>query len=103
MNNSIYPCLWFDGKAKEAADLYCNTFSNAAISFESPMVVIFTIEGKTIMGLNGGPMFSITPAISFFVACDTEDEIQKIWDRLMDGGKIMMALDKYPWSDKYGW
>jgi predicted 3-demethylubiquinone-9 3-methyltransferase (glyoxalase superfamily) len=55
------------------------------------------------MGLNGGPQFKINPSISFFVYCDSEEEIEKKWEYLSDGGSIMMALDKYPWNDKYGW
>jgi predicted 3-demethylubiquinone-9 3-methyltransferase (glyoxalase superfamily) len=66
------------------------------------MVVMFEIEGKKIMGLNGGPMFSINPSISFFVTCQTNEEIETIWNKLIDGGSAMMALDKYPWGEKYG-
>jgi len=50
--NTIFPCLWFDGNAKEAADFYCSTFGNSKITMASPMVVMFEIEGKKIMGLN---------------------------------------------------
>jgi predicted 3-demethylubiquinone-9 3-methyltransferase (glyoxalase superfamily) len=103
MLNTIYPCLWFDGQAKAAADLYCSIFSNSKITTDTPMVVQFEIEGKKIMGLNGGPMFKINPSISLFVSCQTNEEIEHIWNKLMDGGKAMMPLDKYPWSEKYGW
>ena len=67
MTNQIYPCLWFDGKAKEAAEFYCSIFSNSKITTDTPMVVKWEIEGTTIMGLNGGPMFTINPSISLFV------------------------------------
>ena len=67
------------------------------------MVVQFQIEGKKIMGLNGGPNFKITPAISLFVTCQTDEEIETVYNKLMEGGTAMMALDKYPWSEKYGW
>jgi predicted 3-demethylubiquinone-9 3-methyltransferase (glyoxalase superfamily) len=103
MNNKIYPCLWFDGQAKAAADFYCATFSNSKITVESPMVVKFEIEGFPLMGLNGGPMFKINPSISFFVTCTTDEEIERVWKKLSEGGKIMMALNEYPWSKKYGW
>ena len=103
MNNSIYPCLWFDGEAKEAASFYCSIFNNSAITVESPMVVKFIIEGKTIMGLNGGPMFKINPAISFFVTCQSNEEIESYWNKLIEGGNAMMALNNYPWAEKYGW
>lgn len=103
MNNTLYPCLWFDGNAKEAADLYCATFENSKMLTDSPMMVQFEIEGKKIMGLNGGPMFKINPSISMLVSCQSNEEIERIWSRLAEGGKVMMALDKYPWSEKYGW
>jgi len=103
MNNNIYPCLWFDGKAKEAAEFYCNIFANSKITADTPMVVQFEIEGKRIMGLNGGPMFKITPAISLFVTCESDAEIENIYHKLIAGGSAMMPLDKYPWSEKYAW
>ena len=103
MNNSIFPCLWFDGNAKEAAELYCNVFGNSKITVDTPMVVQFEIEGKKLMGLNGGPIFTINPSISLFVTCETDEEIDRIYKMLSEGGQVMMALDKYPWSQKYGW
>jgi predicted 3-demethylubiquinone-9 3-methyltransferase (glyoxalase superfamily) len=103
MNNSIYPCLWFNQQAKEAATFYCSVFNNAKIIADTPMVVKFEIEGKVIMGLNGGPMFKINPAISLFVTCQSNEEIENTWNKLIEGGTAMMPLDKYPWSEKYGW
>jgi len=103
MNNNIFPCLWFDGNAKEAAEFYCTVFSNAKITTDTPMVVQFEVEGKKLMGLNGGPMFKITPSISLFVTCSTTEEIDTIYHKLMEGGNAMMTLDKYPWSEKYAW
>jgi predicted 3-demethylubiquinone-9 3-methyltransferase (glyoxalase superfamily) len=103
MSNSIYPCLWFDGNAKEAATFYCSAFSNAKITADTPMVVKFEIEGQMIMGLNGGPMYKINPSISFLVNCETTEETENLWNKLIEGGSAMMPLDKYPWSEKYGW
>lgn len=103
MNNKLQPCLWFDGQAKNAATFYCSIFSNAKIVVDTPMVVKFELEGKMIMGLNGGPKFRINPSISFFVTCTSVEEIEQTWEKLMDGGKAMMPLAKYPWSEKYGW
>jgi len=103
MNNNIFPCLWFDGKAKEAADFYCSIFSNSKVTVNTPMVVQFEIEGKKLMGLNGGPMFKINPSISLFVTCHTNEEIEDVYNKLVEGGSAMMALDKYPWSEKYAW
>lgn len=103
MINKISPCLWFDGKSKEAADFYCTVFGNSKIVFESPMVVNFEIEGFPITALNGGPAFSINPSISLFVYCTTDEEIHSLWDKLLQGGTAMMNLNEYPWSKKYGW
>jgi predicted 3-demethylubiquinone-9 3-methyltransferase (glyoxalase superfamily) len=103
MNNNIYPCLWFDSNAKEAAEFYCTVFSNSKITADTPVVVQFEIEGKKLMGINGGPMFKINPSISLFVTCKTNEEIEGIYNKLIEGGGAMMALDKYPWSEKYGW
>lgn len=103
MQSKIFPCLWFDGKAKEAAEFYTSIFDHSRITTENPIVVMFEIEGQKIMGLNGGPQFSITPAISFFVTCATEEEIDLIWNKLSQEGSALMPLNKYPWSERYGW
>ena len=99
----MYPCLWFDGKAKEAATFYTSAFDNSKILSENPIVVMYELEGIPFMALNGGPMFTINPSISFFVYCKSEEEIDKKWQQLSAGGSVLMALDKYPWNDKYGW
>jgi predicted 3-demethylubiquinone-9 3-methyltransferase (glyoxalase superfamily) len=103
MNNTIYPCLWFDGNAKQAAEFYCSVFQNSKIIDDTPMVVTFELNGKLIMGLNGGPMFRFNPSISLFVYCETLEETNSVWNRLMAGGKALMPIDKYPWSERYGW
>lgn len=103
MKNTIYPCLWFDGKAREAADLYCSLFPDSFINYESPMVVRFKLGELQFMGLNGGPMFTPNASISFFVVCETKEELKKAWIGLLDGGQILMPLDNYPWSELYGW
>ena len=103
MKNKIFPCLWFDGQAKEAAALYCSIFNESKITVDTPMVVNFELAGQKFMGLNGGPVFKINPSISFYVACKTEEEVHTLWNALIEGGFAMMALDKYPWSEKYGW
>jgi len=104
MTNQIHPCLWFDGKAKEAAEFYCSVIKNSKITTNTPIVVTFELNGKKIMGLNGGPMFKINPSISLFISCETLDETNEIWNKLIaDGGKALMPIDKYPWSERYGW
>jgi predicted 3-demethylubiquinone-9 3-methyltransferase (glyoxalase superfamily) len=103
MNNKIYPCLWFDGQAKAAAELYTTVFGDCKITVDTPMVVNFELFGKKFMGLNGGPMFKINPSISIMVTCESDEEIENAYNKLLDGGSIMMPLDKYPWSEKYAW
>jgi len=103
MTNQIYPCLWFDGNAKAAANVYCSIFKNSKITANTALVVNFELNGKKIMGLNGGPMFKINPSISFFVECESIDETNEIWNKLIDGGKALMPIDKYPWRERYGW
>jgi predicted 3-demethylubiquinone-9 3-methyltransferase (glyoxalase superfamily) len=102
MNNNIHPCLWFDGNAKAAADLYCSLFPNSKINADTPMVVNFELAGQKFMGLNGGPMFKPNASISFTVICETDDETNELWKHLSAGGMIMMPLDKYEWSERYG-
>jgi predicted 3-demethylubiquinone-9 3-methyltransferase (glyoxalase superfamily) len=103
MEKSIYPCLWFNGDAKEAAELYCSAFPGSEIKDANPMVVTFYIKGKRFMGLNGGPQYKPNPAVSFFQIFGSEAEINHAWDLLSSDGKVMMALDTYPWSSMYGW
>ena len=104
MTNQIHPCLWFDGKAREAAELYCSVIKNSKITTDTGLVVIFNLNGKKIMGLNGGPIYKINPSISLFISCETLDETNEIWNKLIaDGGKALMPIDKYPWSERYGW
>jgi predicted 3-demethylubiquinone-9 3-methyltransferase (glyoxalase superfamily) len=103
MTNKIYPCLWFNGNAAEAAGFYCSVFRHSEILDSNPMVVTFKSGGQKFMCLNGGPQFSFSPSISFYVVCETVDEVDSYWNALADGGKIMMPLDKYDWSERYGW
>lgn len=100
MKNEIFPCLWFDGQAKAAAEFYNSVFKNSKILSESPMVVTFELNGKRFMGLNGGPQFKFNEAISFVVNCDTQEEIDYHWNKLTaDGGKESMC----GWlKDKFG-
>ena len=103
MKNKLYPCLWFDGTAKQAAELYAASFGNTVITADNGMVVMFEIDGCKIMGLNGGPMFKPNASISLFAVFENEKEIDAAWEKLNDGGAVFMPLNKYPWSEKYGW
>ena len=103
MKNKLFPCLWFNGNAKQAVELYSAAFGNTKIIADTGMVVMFEISGCKIMGLNGGPIFTPNASISLFVMFDNENEMDTSWKKLSDGGAVFMPLNKYPWSDKYGW
>lgn len=99
MIHPIFTCLWFDGKAKEAAELYCSIFPNSKIISENPMAVVFELNGVRFMGLNGGPMYSFSPATSHVITCDTQEEIDHFWEKLGAGGKY----NQCGWlDDKFG-
>ncbi|MGE0174333.1 MAG: VOC family protein [Oligoflexales bacterium] len=116
---NITPCLWYDNQAEEAAKLYTSIFSKSKILSTarygksgsqisgrkegSVMTVEFEIEGLRFTGLNGGPFFKFSPSVSFCVWCKDEKEIDNLWAKLSEGGSVLMELEKYPWSEKYGW
>ncbi|MCC7086108.1 MAG: VOC family protein [Pirellulales bacterium] len=111
----IMPCLWYDSQAEQAANFYCSIFKNSKIHHVarygaeaakmsgqpvgSVLTVTFQLEGQEFMGLNGGPIFKFTPAISFVTNCETQDEIDSLWSRLLDGGQESQC----GWlTDKFG-
>ena len=100
MENQIYPCLWFDGQAQEAAQFYCSVFKNSKIITDNQMVVTFELNGKKFMGLNGGPEFKFNEAVSFVVDCETQEDIDHYWSKLTsDGG----SEGRCGWlTDKFG-
>ncbi|KAA0128250.1 VOC family protein [Chryseobacterium sp. SN22] len=102
MNNDIFPCLWYDGDAKESAEFYCKVF-NGKITADTPMVMNIDLFGQKLMLLNGGPHFRKNASVSFMVICETEDEVLQYWDPISEDGMVLMPLDSYPWSRKYGW
>jgi len=107
----ITPFLWFDGNAEEAANFYISIFKNSKMGKisrygdagpgpkGSAMSVTFQLEGQEFFALNGGPQFKFTPAISFFVNCETQQEVDELWDKLSAGGRT----DRCGWlQDKFG-
>jgi predicted 3-demethylubiquinone-9 3-methyltransferase (glyoxalase superfamily) len=102
---TITPFLWFDGKAEEAMNFYLSVFKNGKVTNVMPgpngtvMSATFELDGQKFMALNGGPMFNFTPAISFFVNCETQQEVDELWDKLSEGG----SKERCGWlKDKYG-
>lgn len=111
MINKITPFLWFDNNLSEAIDFYTSIFKNTQVlnvvrySDAGPgpkgdvMTATFVIEGQTFMALNGGPMFKFTEAVSFFVNCETQQEIDELWEKLSAGGE----KSRCGWlKDKFG-
>ena len=100
MIKPMYPCLWFDGNARAAADFYCTIFPNSKIINDAGTVVNFELNGQFFMGLNGGDMFTFNEAISFVIPCKDQEEIDHYWYKLIaDGGKE----GNCGWcKDKYG-
>ncbi|HEY3196574.1 MAG TPA: VOC family protein [Nitrospirales bacterium] len=111
----ITPCLWFDDKAEEAVNFYVSIFKNSKIGNiarygeagaevsgrpkGTVMTVAFQLEGQEFLALNGGPVFNFTEAISFIVNCETQEEIDKMWEKLSAGGE----KGRCGWlKDKYG-
>jgi predicted 3-demethylubiquinone-9 3-methyltransferase (glyoxalase superfamily) len=90
----ITPFLWFDGKAEEAMNFYVSIFKNARIlsisrSGEGGQVTggTFQLDGQEFFALNGGPQFTFSPAVSFFVNCETQQEVDELWEKLSEGGE----------------
>ena len=96
-NNKISTFLWYENRAEEAANFYVSVFENSKILSVSEVpagpasggaVVEFELEGRRFSAIDGGPMFSFTPAISFVVTCESQEEIDYYWERLSEGGEL---------------
>lgn len=110
--NKITPHLWFDTQAVEATRFYTSTFpdsriTNTSVIYDTPSgdcdVVAFELFEQPFMAISAGPFFQFTPAVSFAVACKSKDEVDEYWAALSEGGKALMPLDSYPFSERYGW
>ncbi|HEY8100219.1 MAG TPA: VOC family protein [Burkholderiaceae bacterium] len=108
---NIYPCLWFDDQAEEAANFYVSIFKNAKIldtthylegapkPAGSVMTVEFILDGQQFLALNGGPQFKFSPAISMVAKCETQADIDYLWEKLLVGGQEVQC----GWlTDKFG-
>jgi predicted 3-demethylubiquinone-9 3-methyltransferase (glyoxalase superfamily) len=99
MTKPIYTCLWFNGNAKEANDFYRSIFKEYTLISENPFTVIFEINNTRFMALNGGPEYTFSPATSFVITCDTQEEIDHYWEKLGEYG----TYNKCGWlTDKFG-
>lgn len=119
MKKNIKTCLWFNNQAEEAVGFYTGIFNDSRVGntshygkegFEQhgmPEGTLLTAEvqlaGRNFLFLNGGPAFTPNPSVSFFVVCDSAEEVDHYWDKLKEDGNILMPLDKYEWSERYAW
>ena len=121
----IIPHLWFDKEAKEAAEFYTSIFphskiTNTTVLSDTPSgdadVVSFVLWNQQFMSISAGPLFKFNPSVSFMVNFDpllfgssstrdkdAREKIDEVWNKLAEGGQVLMAIDKYPFSERYGW
>jgi len=114
----IIPHLWYNKEAKEAADFYTSIFPDSKITNVTTIrntpsgdcdIVSFQLWGYAFMSISAGPLFAFNPSISFMINFDpskdknTRERMDEMWAKLSEGGKVLMALDKYPFSEHYGW
>lgn len=115
----IVPYLWYDDQAGDAVEFYTSAFRNSRVISTahytgtaakasgkpegSLMSTTFELDGLTIAALNGGPQYTFSPALSFFVHCSTDEYLKSLWDKLSQDGTVLMKLAQYPFSPKFGW
>jgi predicted 3-demethylubiquinone-9 3-methyltransferase (glyoxalase superfamily) len=108
----IIPHLWFDTQAGAAADFYLSVFPGSKdlgryVIEDTPsgdaQSVTIELYGQKFMFISAGPFFTINPSVSFLIACSSKEEVDALWNRLIEGGSAMMELDSYPFSEHYGW
>ncbi|SHM78588.1 VOC family protein [Gracilibacillus kekensis] len=117
-NQNIVPHLWYDKEAKEAAEFYASIFPDSRITSITPLddtpsgdshLVSFELWGQKFLSINAGPIFKFNPSVSFMVNFDPKsdkeaiEKINMVWSKLSEGGTVLTPLDKYSFSDKYGW
>lgn len=108
----ITPHLWFDNQAREAAEFYVSLLPGSKITNVTTIsgtpsgdcdIVSFELAGSPFMAISAGPLFKFNPSISFHIRCATKEEVDAIWEKLSPGGNVLMPLDSYPFSERYGW
>ncbi len=108
----IIPHLWFDKQAREAAEFYVALIPGSKITNVTTLsgtpsgdcdLVSFELARQPFMAISAGPLFKFNPSVSFHIKCATKGEVDAIWEQLSPGAKILMPLDSYPFSERYGW
>ncbi len=110
--HKITPHLWFDKEAQQASEFYVSLFPGSRITnrmrlSDTPSgdcdVMSFELAGQPFMAISAGPLFKFNPSVSFHARCGTKEEVDAVWAKLSPGGKVLMPLDRYPFSERYGW
>lgn len=120
VNQKIIPTLWFEGKAEEAMSFYVSIFPNSKINYIKKwtgemllsnesikdgtiMFGSFVLDWMQFYALDAGSIYKFNSSISFYVVFETVAEVEEVWYKLAEGGKVLMPLDHYDWSERYGW
>ena len=125
IKQSIAPHLWYNKEAKEAAEFYASIFPDSTVLNVSTLpdtpsgdseVVSFELWGQKFMGISAGPLFKFNPSVSFIVNFDplmfdpspareknAREMLDEVWEKLSDGGTVLMPIDQYPFSERFGW
>ncbi|HLL80004.1 MAG TPA: VOC family protein [Ktedonobacteraceae bacterium] len=108
----ITPHLWFDKEAKVAAEFYTSLLPDSKVTHITTLhntpsgdcdVVSFVLANQPFMAISAGPLFKFNPSISFHIKLKTKEEVDAIWEKLSSGGKVLMPLNAYPFSERFGW
>jgi len=108
----ISPFLWYDKEAGEAANFYTSIFEDSGVQQRTVLhntpsgdveIVRISLMGYELTLMSAGPLFKFNPSISFFVGCKTPQKVDEIWEKLSQGGSVLMPLGQYPHSERYGW
>ncbi len=111
-SQKITPHLWYDTQAKEAAEFYTSLFENSRVNSVTTLhdtpsgdsdIVTFELAGQSFMAISAGPIFEFNPSVSLLVVCESIEEVDALWEKLGEGGAALMPLDRYPFSERYGW
>lgn len=103
MNNNIYPCIWLDKNGEHVARYYESIFPDTHITRDTGLVQMLSISGQNLMLLSAGRQFKPNASISFLIANEAAQETERLFDKLAEEGTVLMPLDAYPFSSKYGW
>ncbi len=103
MNQHICPCIWIANTMNESIDFYSSLFNQTNIISQSPLVSYIELMGTKFMLLNGGNKYKPNSSISYYIYCENVVEIERLYNRLIEHGRILMPLGKYDWSEQYAW